>query len=171
MRKTYGTLGVLFIVLVLGLILAAGPAMAGGPFAGNPPGSMWGGHEVNGKFTYVRDDPGGAIVFDLVASDSRVSGTLRVYVDFAGTTSDGIFEVWGHGDLVTADGSWHLDYYRQVFHKNALVDKPAQATVLLGDFVGAEDSPYEDLVFRSANHTGGGLNAPYIFKGWIYSTE
>ena len=158
----------LSMLLVLCLLAAAGPALAGSPFGGTPPGSQWGGHEINAKFTYVKDDPvDGAVVFACVASDPRVSGELRVYVEGSEPTPDGNVMVWGSYDLINDGGSWHCAYWWQLLGKNALLEGPAQAMTFnaVATGVGAN---YEGLSFLSSNHSGGGSMAPWILKGWIY---
>ena len=169
--KRLSLLVALAVLLALSLLATAGPALAGNPFEGNPPGSQWGGHEINGMFTYVKDDPAdGAVVFACVASDPRVSGELRVYVEGSEPTPDGNLKAWGSYDLINDGGSWHCASWWQLLGKNALVGKPAQAMTFNGvaDGVGVN---YDGLVFRSSNHSGAGAYAPWILKGWIYLAE
>ena len=104
--KRLSLLAVLALLLALCLLATAAPALAGSPFEGNPPGSQWGGHEINAKFTYMKDDPvDGAVVFACVASDPRVSGELRVYIEDSKPTPDGNLMVWGSYDLTNDGGA------------------------------------------------------------------
>ena len=79
---------VLAAVMVVPLLLVAGPALAVSPFDGNPPGKQLDGkHDINGRLieTYrdVQEPPVEyleLVEYDVRSSDSRLSGEMVLYV-------------------------------------------------------------------------------------------
>lgn len=158
MRKTYGLLGMLVLALLLGLLLAASPALAGAP-----PGSQWGGHEVNGRAYIVGADKG--VTLQVVADDERVCGTMDVSVKKTWYDADGVGHQSGTFTLYNAAGSWHCAYWETLYYFNASSSEdPIQELLLNCTATGS--GAYKGLVFVHSHH--GAQGGPYIMKGWIY---
>jgi hypothetical protein len=162
----YGVLGVLVVLLLLGLLLVAGPALAGGPFVGNPPGSMWGGHDVNG-WMWITDIGDAGVVARVVADDPRVSGYMVVQVDDRWYDDNGI----GHqtGSFVMYDDAWNqtwrCNHWEDLYFFNAKdSESPVQDTALTATAEGQGD--YSNLVFVSSHHQV--KNSMFILKGSIF---
>jgi len=162
MRKTYGMLTLLVLALLLGLLLAAGPASAGGP----PPGSQWGGHEINGWAYIVNADK--YVTLQVVADDERVSGTMVVSVKRRWYDADGTGHQSGTFTLYNAAGSWHCAYWETVYFFNARsAEDPVQELLLNCTATGS--GAYKGLVFVHSHH--GAQGGPYIVKGWILPAD
>jgi hypothetical protein len=154
----YGALGMLVVAMLLGLMLAAGPAVADvGPL-----GPQWGGHEVNAKMWMVDSKKG--IRLQVVADDPRVSGFMDVSIKNRWYDADGTGHQSGTSDLYNDAGNWHCAYWEVVYFFNEhSAEYPVQSMCL--DCTATGSGAYKGLVFYSAHHQVGG--SPFILKGWI----
>jgi len=170
MRRKHGILAVLVFALLLGLLLAAGPAVAGDPFEGTPPGSQWGGHDVNAKLYIVDAWPippspyGECVVFRIGAEDARVSGILEIWaIEFEATEGGNL--LCSGPAVLTPDiggGCWSGDF-TAVIGSGLLAGKPYQHLVRAFALVGSGD--YERQVFWASVH--GAWGPTWILKGWF----
>lgn len=177
MRKPHRRYGASALLTLLALLLAAGPALAGGPFAGMPPGSQWGGHDVNAKI-YITDalaiepSPFGEYVnFRMVADEACVSGTLEVWsIEFA-TSDDGNMLCSGPAVLTpdAGGGTWSGEF-SAVVSSGIYIGKPYQHLIRTFALVGS--GAYDRAVFSMSCHTAyGPVSVPWIVKGWIGPAE
>jgi hypothetical protein len=170
----------LALLVALCLLTVAGPALAGSPFDGTPPGSQWGGHEVNAKayVTYAEFiDPapyGEYLRFRIIADDARVTGTQEAWVTEFAPTAGGNILVSGRM-LLTPDiggGDW-AGRVTAVVSSGILAGKPYQHLIREITYRGSGD--FAGLVFRVSAHVAGGkapdIHMPWISKGWIEPAE
>jgi hypothetical protein len=158
-------LSALALLLVACLMATAGAALAGSPFEGQPPGSQWGGHEINGKYYF--SSPTEATV---VASDPRVCGTLVLVIEVADElTPNGNYRYAGSATLTSNDGGiWTYPHWEGLFSSQRF---HPQFIGFTKDATGSGGPGYDGMILRSADHSGGGDYAPFILKGWIVPAE
>ena len=172
MRKTYGILGMLVFALLIGLLLAAGPVLANSPYLGDPPGHQWGGPHFTGMLVFNED----GITGDIAVPDVRGCGELSLeFTDFdewtVGNTAYASFVT--NGTITNGGGVWTFT------DSAALACGPLKGhgsgstitgfrTTATGGLNPETGRTYEGLSYDFAWHSGTGLVAPYIFKGWIY---
>jgi hypothetical protein len=166
MRKTCSTVGVLVLALLLGALLAAGPALADA-IVGDPPGPLWKGHEISGTAKYLGDE-GDAGVFAMKSTDPRFRGTMYVYVtEFL--AADAYAYAYGTYDIYNDAGvlTWHSDYWYSTYGPGSLQD-PMMPNAALGWNWAEGRGPYEGVTSYSVNHAGAGWLASFAWKGWVY---
>jgi hypothetical protein len=151
----------LALLCALGLSVMAGSAFADNYYDGDTPGSQWGGHEINGTMTWVGFEM--PFIFQVEASDPRVSGLMYVSVKRGWDDADGLCHTSGTYDLYNADGGWHCSYWECVHSRSYDSDKPWQGLVLTCEARGSGD--YKGLVFAMSHHQAAGSD--FILKGWI----
>jgi hypothetical protein len=156
-HRKYGIPAMLALVLLFGLLLAAGPASAI-----TPPGSQWGGHDVNGLAYLVSIEK--YVTIQLVADDVRVSGTLDITIKNQWFDAEGVGHQSGSFNLYNAAGSWRCAYWETLYYFNAKSSEdPIQELVL--ECVATGTGAYKGLTFVSAQFAV--QNSPWKVKGWI----
>jgi len=159
--KRLSLLAALAVVLALCLLATAGPALAV-----TPPGSQWGGHEINGYAYLVSIDK--YVTAAVVCDDERVSGTMDISVNERWFDADGVGHQSGTWDLYNDAGKWHCAYWEALYYFNAGgVEGPVQEVWL--DCTATGSKAYRGLVFVSARHSAQGGFA--ILKGWILPAD
>lgn len=159
--KRLSLLAALGLLLALSLWATAGPALADNYYDGNPPGSQWGGHEINAKASLIGVDE--FITFQLVADDPRVCGIMEVTLEDVWDDEDGFAHSSGTYDLYNDDGSWHCAYWECIYSRSLDAERAWQGLVLSCTAKGSGD--YKGLEFVMSHHQA--ANSPWILKGWI----
>lgn len=177
MKRSYRVL-VLTAVMVLPLLLVAGPALAVSPFEGNPPGKQWGGkHNVQGRLIELGRDvfPSGAerVVYQVVTKDPRVRGVMVLWVTSAWPSEGGNVGFSGYWNLATESGGWHDDYFVGLESANYLVGRPFQLTVS-GEALGSGENA--GLVLHYSGHRASAdpnhpSNSTLIIKGNVEEVD
>lgn len=167
MRKRYGKHGVLALLvlaMLLGLLLAAGPAAATDPFDGHPP--AFGKHDFNAQlFWRGVDDPENPTesYFWAESTDPRFSGNVVATLELW-WPEDGYLHVWGTVRIENEDGYWTCPYYEHVLSPPVFTRNSNQG-ISLADEVFTGHGDYAGLVAHLRGHAPGGLgHASY----WIY---
>lgn len=151
----------LTLMVALCLLAAAGPASAV-----TPPGSQWGGHEVNAWAWIVGVDK--YVTLQVVADDERVSGLMDVSVNDRWYDADGVGHQSGSFTLRNDAGSWRCAYWEILYYFNARsAEYPVQEVELNCTATGS--GAYKGLIFVSAHHAAGG--SMFITKGWILPAD
>ena len=159
--KRLSVLAALGLLLAVSLWATAAPALADDYYDGNPPGSQWGGHDINAKMNVVGMDR--CITFLIVADDPRVCGLMEVTIKDAWDDEDGLAHTSGTYDLYNDDGSWHCAYWECIYSRSLAYEGGWQGLVLSCTAKGSGD--YRNLVFVMSHHQA--VNSSWIVKGWI----
>jgi len=170
--KRLGLIAVLAGLLVLGLLTAAAPALAGGPFEGYTPGSQWDGlNEINCRAYITFMEPfgdGEHLVYNVVSNDARANGELEVWITDFWPTEGGNLAFWGQWTLTPAasTGHWSGECTGQL-GSGFFVDKPYQHIIYASSGAWSGSEEYAGQVFWLAMHAAQGT--PWIMKCWIGS--
>jgi hypothetical protein len=152
---------VLALLCALSLLATAGPAGAVDVTA-----PQWGGHEINGTLSLAGFEKK-AIVFEVLADDPRVCGTMYVSIKRAWDDEDGLGRTSGTYDLYNAGGSWHCAYWEGVYSRSMEAERPWQGLIMACEARGSGD--YRGLTFVMTHHQA--ANSPWILKGWILPAD
>lgn len=158
---------VLAAVMVVPLLLVAGPALAVSPFEGNPPGKQLDGkHDINGRLIetdrwYGDIAPNGTLLdgyiervfYDVRSSDLRLSGTMVLDVQWAILAPGENVPFGGSWEMKDKNGNpiWNDADFEGLESANYLFGKPFQLSVS-GDAVGVEGSANEGMVLHYRVH-------------------
>jgi hypothetical protein len=166
MKARLGLLGALALALLLGLLLAATPALAGSPFEGDPPGSQLGfQHDVNARayITFAEEIPlpdgsmGEHLICLVVSSDPAVSGRFEAWI------------TWGNDQEPNEAGNW-------LGGANATLTPNIGGGTWQGDIQAHISSgfcsgkPYKHIVFDSPRY-GTGEFAPWMLVFGVQAAQ
>ena len=159
--KRFVLIATLSLLCALSLWAAAGPAAAV-----TPPGSQWGGHEVNAWAWIINIDK--YVTLQVVADDERVSGLMDVSIRDTWYDADGVGHQSGTFTLYNDAGSWRCPYWEILYYFNARsAEYPVQEVELNCTATGS--GAYKGLIFVSAHHATS--RSMFITKGWILPAD
>ena len=159
---------VLAAVMVVPLLLVAGPALAVSPFEGNPPGKQIDGkHDINGRLIEtdrwygdialdgtLLDGYIERVFYDVRSSDPRVSGTMILDVTWAILVPGENVPFGGFWEMKDAGGNpiWNDADFVGLESANYLFGKPFQLSVSGDDAVGVDGTVTEGMVLHYRVH-------------------
>ena len=168
--KRLTLVAILGILIVLCLLVAAGPAPAGGPYLGDPPGFQWGGPHFNGKLVFTGDTTA-----EITVADPRGSGVLEFeFTDYAESVVGNTLYIRyvSDGTVTNAGGVW--TYTDGVALASGPIKGHGSGMSIIGFACTATGGPgatgfgYTGLSYAFAWHSGTGMTAPFVFKGRIF---
>jgi hypothetical protein len=121
-------------VMVVPVLAAAGPVLAGGPVGGDATLAQRATSSVNGQLIEIRrevfSETSEHVVYAVVTNNPRVSGIMDLWVDDAWITADGQVGFSGWWDMYTLTGTWHDNHFVGIESSGYLTGEPYSVTVL-----------------------------------------